>query len=218
MQSFIIIAAGAPPTKKLLTQEITSNSTIIAVDGGANCLRKYHIMPHYLIGDLDSIAANTLEFFTKQNLPVERYPRDKDTTDTNLALQKAISLGATKIVFLGCLGGKRTDHLLGALGLLATCLELKIPAYLKDDYQIISLLDSSTTISGNYGSVFSLQPYGYSVKNLTIRNSKYELNNYELKMGDVLTLSNEIRDQDVIVQFTSGRLLLIQNYETEVVK
>lgn len=215
MQSFIIIAAGTPPTKKLLNQEITTNSTIIAVDGGANCLKKYHIMPHYLVGDLDSIAANTLDFFTKLNLPIEQYSRNKDTTDTNLALQKAINLGATTITFFGCLGGKRTDHLLGSLGLLATCLDLKIPACLKDDYQIITLLDRSTTISGSYGNIFSLQTYGKPVKNLTINNSKYELNNYELKMGDVLTLSNEIRNQDVTIQFTSGRLLLIQDARTK---
>lgn len=209
----IIVAGGTPPEKKLLIKEMTANSIIIAVDSGADCLQRYQIIPNYLLGDFDSIDPQALKFFANKNIPTEQYPRDKNATDSQLALEKALALGATEIVFLGCLGGKRVDHLLGALGLLAICLKLNIRSFLKDAYQTISLLDHATIISGNNDDVFSLQTYGEPVKNLNISNSKYELKNYELKMGDALTLSNEFQNQDVSIQFTSGKLLLIQNHQ-----
>jgi thiamine pyrophosphokinase len=207
----IIVAGGTPPSKKLLVKEAASKSTIIAADSGANCLWEYKIMPQYLIGDFDSIDNKILHLWESKNVFVERYPQDKDMTDSQLALKKALILGAREIVFLGCLGGKRIDHLWSALGLLAECLDLNIKACIKDDFQTVILLDKPTIIYGDYGKVFSLQAYGEPVKNLSIGGGRYGLENYELKVGDALTLSNEFQNQDVSIQFTSGRLLLMQN-------
>ncbi|CAL7961068.1 thiamine pyrophosphokinase [Gammaproteobacteria bacterium] len=209
----IIVAGGAPPSKKLLNNEITSKSIIIAADNGADCLWKYQITPDYLIGDFDSIDDRVLHFWVNKNIPIERHPQNKNATDGQLALKKAIALDIKKIVFLGCLGGKRTDHLLGAFGLLAECLNLNIIACLKDDYQAITLLDQSIIIPGKNGEIFSLQAYGEPVKNLSISGSKYELKNYELEIGNALTLSNEFQDQAVSLQFTSGRLMLIRIFQ-----
>ncbi len=177
----IIISGGTPPSQKLITKEITQNCIIIAVDSGANCLYKYQTAPHYLIGDLDSINHTTLNFWINKNIPIEQHPCDKNATDSQLALQKAITLDVKEIVFLGCLGGNRVDHLLGALGLLTECLNLNIVASLKDDYQTITLLNHPITIHGKNKEMFSLQAYGEPVKNLSISGSKYELRNHELK-------------------------------------
>lgn len=206
----IIVAGGTWPSKKLLNKEVTAKNIIIAADSGANCLWEYQITPDYLIGDFDSIDSKILQLWENKKVSIERHPQNKDETDAQLALKKATSLGATEVVFLGCLGGKRVDHLLGALGLLTEASDLKIAACLKDDYQTITLLEEPTTIHGKSGEIFSLQAYGEPVKNLSISGSKYELKNYELKMGDALTLSNEFKNQTVNIQFTSGRLLLFR--------
>lgn len=208
----IIVAGGAPPSQNLLNKEITSKSIIIAADGGANCLWEYQITPDYLIGDFDSIDDKILNFWTDQNVSIVRYPQIKNETDAQLAFEKAVVLGIKEIIFLGCLGGKRKDHLFGAIGLLAECLNLNITACLKDDYQTITLLDEPAIIYGNNGEVFSLQAYGGQVKNLNISGGKYELKDYVLKMGDALTLSNEFQGRDVAISFTSGRLMLIRVY------
>jgi thiamine pyrophosphokinase len=205
----IIIAGGTPPSKKLITKEITKKSIIIAVDSGANCLWQYKVTPHYLIGDLDSIDYKILNFLLSKNVTIERYPVDKDCTDAELALKKAQKLKIKKITFLGCLGGNRVDHLLGTIGLLDECANSNIAACLKDDYQTISLLKKSTTIYGKPGQMFSLQAYGGTIKNLSLTGSKYTLNNYSLKMGDALTLSNEFCDKEVRIKFKSGKMLLM---------
>jgi thiamine pyrophosphokinase len=208
----IIIAGGTPPSQKLLTEEITPTSIVIAVDSGADCLWTHQITPHYLIGDFDSIDNKVLSYWKSKGVAIEKHPSNKDETDAQLALKKAATLGAKEIVFLGCLGGKRTDHLLGALGLLAECLKLNIAACLKDENQTITLINESTTIHGNPGEVFSLHAYGETVKNLKLSYSKYELKNYDLEMGDAQTLSNEFATNTVDIQFASGKLLLIKNH------
>lgn len=210
----IIIAGGTPPTKNLIIKELTADSIIIAADSGADCLKKYKITPDYLIGDFDSIAQKTLDYCVKNNTAIEQHPCNKDLTDGQLALKKALALKAKKIIFLGCLGGARVDHLWGAIGLLAKCTDLNIDAAMKDEHQTLKLLKKSTIISGSPGSVFSLQAYGNTVKNLSIAGSKYPLHNYPLKMGDALTLSNEFLKKKVAIQFKSGRLLLILQINT----
>jgi thiamine pyrophosphokinase len=205
----IIIAGGIPPTKKLITKEIAKNTPVIAADSGANCLWQYKITPNYLIGDLDSINYQALNFCLNKDVIIEHYPNDKNFTDAELALKKAAKLGAKKIIFLGCLGGKRTDHLLGALGLLDKCAKLNIEAALKDDHQTITLLKKSTIIHGKVGQQFSLQAYGGTVKHLSIDGSKYTLKNHSLKMGDALTIANEFQNKKVKIKFSSGKLLVI---------
>lgn len=207
----IIVCGGTPPTYNLLLNEFTPTCIIIAVDSGADCLWKYKITPSYLIGDFDSINNEVLDFFRNKNIPIEHHPKNKDATDGQLALAKAMTLNATEIVFLGCLGGNRIDHLLGAFGLLLKCLSSNISASLKDQYQTISLLNQSTIIHGHQKEIFSLQAYDEPVENLSITNSKYELKNYKLKIGDALTLSNEFQDKEVNISFTSGKILLIRS-------
>ena len=206
----LIIASGIPPSQKLLQKELISSNIVIAVDGGVNCLWKYNITPNYIIGDLDSANNQAIDFFLNKNISIEQHPCNKNDTDAQLALNKAHNLDTTNIVFLGCLGGKRTDHLFGAFGLLKKCCELNIDACLKDDIQTIFLLNRPTTIKSEPKEFFSLQAYSETVSNLTITGSKYELKNYELKLGDTLTLSNEFQDKDVKIEFTNGKLLLFR--------
>ena len=52
-------------------------------------------------------------------IPLERTRRDKDESDTELAVAAALRLGADGVVVVGALGGPRIDHALANLGLLA---------------------------------------------------------------------------------------------------
>ena len=44
----IIISGGNPPSKELLTKEITEDTFLIGADSGANCLYDYNIEPDLL--------------------------------------------------------------------------------------------------------------------------------------------------------------------------
>lgn len=205
----IIVAAGNAPGKELVFKELNKNSLIMAADGGGNYLYRYGICPDYLIGDMDSINPNVLEHFVKKGVSIIEYPVEKDYTDGQLSVYKALTLKPKEIVILGALGGVRVDHFLGALGWLECCLENGVNGLLEDEYQLVRLFDRSTTISGEKGMKFSLQAYGGTVRNLSIRGSKYILDNYLLRIGDSRTIANEFKTHLVEISFESGKLLVI---------
>ncbi|MCJ7690658.1 MAG: thiamine diphosphokinase [Clostridiaceae bacterium] len=204
----IIVSGGIPPSRELLTKEIIEGAFIIAADSGANCLYDYNITPNLLLGDFDSIHKNVLNYFKKNNCIIDIYPTEKDFTDTEIAVRKAISMKPSKIVLLGCTGS-RIDHLLGNIGMLKICLENSVNAYIVDENNDIRLSNTSTSLNGVVGRIFSVQAYGDEVIGLTIAGAKYPLNNYNLKIGESISISNEFVSSNVQLNFKSGTLMII---------
>lgn len=204
----LIVSGGAPPSYELIKEELKDSSFLICADSGGECLYKYNIIPNFLMGDFDSISLEALEFFRAQEkCTIDTYPKDKDFTDTELVLNKAAQLGASEIVFLGCTG-TRMDHFMGNVGMLLKCLKLNIKAYIKDNNNIIEITDKPISIKKEKGTTFSLQAYCDKVKDLNIRGAKFELENYDLTLGDPRTVSNEFLNNDVHIDFKSGILLI----------
>jgi len=204
----IIISGGSPPPKALLINEITDDTFLIAADSGANCLYLYNINPNLLVGDFDSIDEKVMEYFTKYNCEIDVYPKEKDFTDTEIALRKALCMSPSEIILLGCTGS-RVDHLLGNIGLLKICLEEGVNACIKDGNNAIRLINSSTSLKGNFGDIFSVQSYGDEIVGLTIEGAKYSLNNYNLKIGQGIAISNEFKENKVQIKFKYGTLMII---------
>ncbi|MGH4138077.1 thiamine diphosphokinase [Clostridium sp.] len=204
----IIISGGNPPSKELLTNEITEDTFLIAADSGANCLYDYNIEPDLLLGDFDSIDIVVLDYFKKCNCTIDIYPTEKDFTDTEIAVKKALCMKPNEIIFLGCTGS-RVDHLLGNIGMLKICLENGVNAFIKDENNSIRLTNASISLKGTVGQIFSVQSYGNEIIGLTIEGAKYPLNNYNLKIGESITISNEFAGPQVKLKFKSGMLLLI---------
>jgi len=204
----VIVSGGSPPSLSLLQNELKSADTLICVDSGGDFLMKCNIVPDYLIGDFDSINTNSLEYFKDSECKVQKYPTDKDFTDSQLALELALKLNSKSIILLGCTG-TRIDHVLGNLGLLKTCLLKKVEAFIKDDNNTIMLTDKPIKIFGEPGSTFSVQAFSQAVTDLTIVGSKYPLKNHKLSLGDPLTISNQFLKNEVSVEFTSGLLMVL---------
>jgi thiamine pyrophosphokinase len=205
-----IVSGGTPPSLNLLKSELKSSSLLICADGGANCLYNYKINPDYLMGDFDSIDSNVLEFFKNSGTIIEKYPEEKDFTDTEAVFYKAVEKNADEIVFLGCTG-TRLDHVMGSIGMLKKSLDYGIKSYIKDENNSIELIDKESVIKGKRGEIFSLYAYCDVVEDLSIIGAKYELNNYKLKLGDSRTVSNEFMDEDVKIVFKSGQILLFRS-------
>lgn len=204
----IIISGGNPPTQKLLMKEITEDTFLIGADSGANCLYDYNIHPDLLVGDFDSIDKKVLNYFKKNNCIIDIYPTEKDYTDTEIAVKKALCMKPNEIVLLGCTGS-RIDHLLGNIGMLKICLENGVNASVKDENNNIRLIDTSTSLKGTVGEIFSVQSYGDEIVGLTIEGAKYPLSDYNLKIGQSITISNEFVTPRVELKFKTGTLMVI---------
>ncbi|GAA0121491.1 MAG: thiamine diphosphokinase [Clostridium argentinense] len=203
-----IVSGGKAPSKEILESYIEKGYEIIAADSGANCLYQYGITPKILLGDFDSIDKKVLNYF-KEKTEILTVPSEKDFTDTDLALNIAIEHKSEEVVFLGCTGS-RMDHFLGNLCVLYRALKENIKAYIVDENNSITMINTPTTISGKKGDCFSLIAFKEDVKNLTIKGAKYELNSYYLNLSDNLTLSNEFIEEQVSLTFDSGTVILMR--------
>jgi len=206
----VIISGGKQPSKKLLMDELENCDFVICADSGANCLYRYNIKPNILLGDFDSINKEVLEYYKNDCSNVIKYPKEKDFTDTELALSEALKLNVDEVVFLGCTG-TRLDHLFGNMGLVLRCIKEGIKAYIKDDNNTIFIIDKTSVLKGKNGEMFSIQAYMNEVENLCIEGAKYPLYNYNLKFGDPRTISNEFLDGDVKISFEKGYVIVFKS-------
>lgn len=204
----IIVGGGDCPKKSLIEKYMINDYIILAADSGADILCKYDITPDYLLGDFDSINQINLKKLV-DNTNTTRLPVEKDYTDTHVAVLKAMELGANEIILLGCTG-KRIDHFIANLCLLKLGIDKEISIYMVDDYNEIFLINKSTCINGRKGQTFSLFSYCEDTVDLTIRGAKYRLENFYLKQGNNLTVSNEFVNETVDISFSKGLLLVFK--------
>ena len=75
---------------------------VIAADAGILHLERLGVKPDLVLGDFDSLGR-------VPELPdVEVSPVRKDDTDSMLAARRALDIGGERLMFFGCLGGKRS--------------------------------------------------------------------------------------------------------------
>ena len=120
----IVLADGGTPTRAGLDAAWPGWSDgvelVVAADGGARLAAGLGLRVDAWVGDGDSVDPEALDELRRAGVRIRRFPRDKDSSDTELALVEALGAGATDVTILGALGGPRLDHELANLALLAT--------------------------------------------------------------------------------------------------
>lgn len=191
------------------------NQLIIAVDKGLEALYHLNILPNHIVGDLDSANPSILEFY--QNYPqitLHQYVPEKDFTDTDIALNLAISLQSSQITILGALG-KRFDHALANIHILTNALNAGISCEILDSNNRIYLKNKDFTLekSNLYGKYVSFIPLTSSVKHLSLTGFRYPLQDYELTIGKSLGVSNEVVEDVASVAFSDGILVVVESID-----
>ena len=173
---------------------------IICADKGIENAKKAGVVPNFCVGDFDSLPPEGSEII--------KYPAEKDVTDTEIAIDVAAEKGATEIIIAGGTGG-RADHTFANFLLLARCCEKGISVKLFDGQNLCFVTDKSVTIKKDgfkYLSVFALfKP----CENLTLKGTKYLLENYCLEPLSSLCVSNEILGDEAQIIFKNGKILII---------
>ena len=130
---------------------------ILAADRGLEFCYHYQIIPTYILGDFDSLSPEILNYYKENHVaPIREFNPMKDNTDTDIAFQQAIVLGSSEITILGATGG-RLDHFLSIVQNLKTAWEKKIPAYIVDSRNLITIpVETSFEIrkEDQFGSTF----------------------------------------------------------------
>lgn len=186
---------------------------IIAVDAGMEFLYVANILPDVIIGDFDSVHKEAFEYFKSQpQIEICSLHPEKDDTDTEHAIHYAIAHGASNITILGGTG-KRLDHLLGNIALLGIGLEESVAMELLDGNNRIRMTDQSIKIprERQFGKYLSLIPYSGSVKDVTLKGLKYSLDHEKLGGFNARGISNEIVEEEAVIEFSDGIMLVIES-------
>jgi thiamine pyrophosphokinase len=105
----LIFTGGVAPDMARASHLFGSCGIIIAADSGLHAAERAGVVPDLIIGDMDSIGDPAiLARYPPES--VRRWPRDKDYTDTELAMAIMRERGIADIVLVGGCGG-RLDHL-----------------------------------------------------------------------------------------------------------
>jgi len=208
---WVLLANGPLVLSSRVRALISSAEQLIGVDGGSRHLRSLDILPHFAVGDMDSIPPLLLTQYRENGVEMHLHPTKKDATDLELALALALDRGATRISILGATGG-RLDHTLGNLFLLARCLPGGIPACIMDQEQCVHLTDQTLTLAGTVGDTLSLLPATPEVSGVSLTGLEYPLNEATLTFGTSWGMSNVFVETQATVSLRSGRLFVFHLY------
>ena len=135
---------------------IAAEDALVLCCDGAYAWARGRVRIDVNLGDYDSLP------YMPDPLPAEIYPSEKNYTDGELALVRAIAAGADEIEFYGG-GGGREDHFLGNLHLLFAACRQGVRAVMVTNHARIFAADGFAELCGIRGKTVSIVPFGGEV-------------------------------------------------------
>jgi thiamine pyrophosphokinase len=213
LQRTVIIANGDPPTAADVGRWLQPGDRLMAANGGAKSALALGFVPDVVVGDIDSLDAEVCEQLTQHGCRLVRHPVEKDETDLELALLRAVDEGATEIVVLGALGG-RLDQLLANVLLLTLPQLAEVSVRLADDEQEAFVVHGGTqaVVEGQVGDTLSLLPLQGDAYGIYTQGLKWSLAGDPLFSGPARGVSNVIVSLPVCIRVETGALLVVHRF------
>ena len=189
-------------------RKLSRGKTKVAVDGGYAFFRRTGAFPDLLIGDFDSMQREPSGLPARTK--VIAFPRNKDKTDLQLALEYCLNHGARSIDIASPHVGE-IDHFLGNIMLMRLVTprgggqQIRIVNY---QHEIRLLVDSRVSFINCVGDTVSVVPMSATVT-LTCRGMAYPALELRLKCGQSRALRNEITAKRASVA-VKGEALVIR--------
>jgi thiamine pyrophosphokinase len=207
----VVVFAGAPlqatPRLRACLEKVP-HPYVIAADSGAATALAFGLQPDVVIGDFDSLRESTR--IQLQGVPFETYPRAKDATDSQLALEHAVQRQPSELLLLGFLNGPRLDMTVGNVLLL-----LHAPnAVLVDEHNEGRLVRGGEAHrwTAEHDELISLLPLAANCEGVTTQGLRFPLRAEQLVLGHSRGISNEPVAPEVGVSLTKGVLLIMRHF------
>src|SRR5512135_2029316 len=98
MRRLIIFANGDVPELESARRQLRPDDDIYAADGGTRHALALGLLPSIVIGDMDSLSPEDRIRLNAGGAEIRQYPRNKDKTDLELALDLAVEEGRDEIL------------------------------------------------------------------------------------------------------------------------
>ena len=206
MSKILIIGNARPEDLAKWSELIEKSDLIIACDGAMKNCAESSVAVDFLIGDMDSISEETLQYAESKNTEIIKI-LDQQNNDLSKAISFAQNLSPQSIDIIGVDGG-RSDHQFANYFSLFEC-QVDTTLHL-DDCKVIPVNKSNPMIRSieleKEFSVFSIgQSFG-----VNLSGGKWELNDAELSPSSV-GLHNVAVADNLIVNCSDGNLLVFVN-------
>lgn len=237
----ILIVGGSPEpsTPELVSRLASHASKVVACDAACAICKKASINIDVVVGDLDSVTDEALDYARSCDAEFLKFPADKDETDLGLALEYAskervcgqVAAQSRKFPYcigLTCVSGGRLDHMLAVLGTICQVSDLS-PVIYEDDY--ICMVNKAPfalrldEVSSRYPLVAECFDNSFLGRTLSLvsldgdarvseTGMKWDLDHVTLKPLSDLGVSNIVKKPDAFVELFSGicALIIIQGY------
>lgn len=179
---------------------------IIAADGASDFLYRHRIIPHAIIGDLDSISPAAKKYFTAKKVKIKRIA-GQNRNDFEKCITYALSKGKKKISIIG-FSGKRFDHSVNNLSILKKFSRKADLTVYEGDFEYF-FINKKTEFTCKPGDIVSLIALPKAT-GITTNGLKYPLKNETLELGVREGALNEASNKAVSIKFRAGHLLLIK--------
>jgi thiamine pyrophosphokinase len=185
------------------------SDVLLAADGGAARLAALGLRPEAVVGDLDSLAGEVARELRAAGVTFERFPVRKDQTDAELAADRAVGLGAERVVLTGALGDM-FDHVLGHVAVLRRLVRKGVTAELVAPTVWATVLcgPAAARLIGVAGRRFSLLALAPEAV-ITLLGFEYELTAKLVRADSCLCLGNRVEADEPLVRVHDGEALLM---------
>jgi thiamine pyrophosphokinase len=207
MKQAVILANGKPPRKGIINHLLKDESVLICADGGANYAKKLSLTPDFIVGDLDSVTDETLNYFKGKSEIIKL--KRQDDTDVEKCLKLLIKKRYKEAYLLGATGN-RLDHTLCNLGIVIKFFDkIKIKIIAEDS--ILIPYSGFIELKSVPGEIISL--YGFNAQTkITSTGLKYPLKDAILPFGEKESTSNASDDSKFTLNIKGGIIFVIRNY------
>jgi len=207
----IIFANGEFADPQGARRLLRHDDFIIAADGGTHHALAAGVVPHVIVGDLDSLPPDEQARVEAAGSQIIRFLPRKDETDLELALQHAVREGATEIIILAALGG-RLDQTLANVLLLALPELRGLDVRIVEGTQMAFLIRDEcdgALVEGQPGDTVSLIPLGGDAVGVTADGLEWPLHEDTLHFGPARGVSNVLTAEHAHVRVRRGLLLCV---------
>jgi len=208
LQRTLIFANGELPDIDKARSLLKKDDYIICADGGTRHALSLQVRPDLIIGDLDSAEQGALRKFKEEDVNIELYPRDKNETDLELAIKRALEMNPEQIVIIAALGG-RLDQTLANIALLTDPRLSTLDIRLDDGLEEILVCRDQAEVHGRSGDIVSLLPWQGAVSETQTTNLKWALHKEILYSDKTRGISNEMTSSTASISIGSGVLIIV---------
>ena len=204
MRAFVF--GGGEIFPEYIEERAQDGDIVICADSGYKNAVAMGTKDDILVGDFDSLGSIPVSVGEVIQVPVE-----KNSTDTQLAVDIAIERGANEIIIVGSTSG-RVDHALSTLAILELLWDKRIPAIVVNGQNRVRFIrDSGTILIRSAYKYFSIVTLDKIAKKVSIEGAKYPLVKKDIGRGFQFAVSNEIVKNAALITVKKGSVFIIES-------